>query len=52
VVADERLVGREVTLGAGAHGVAVAVSADAALRALGATVADVTEPEAARRGGR
>jgi Cys-tRNA(Pro) deacylase len=52
VVADERLVGREITLGAGAHGVAVAVSADAALRALGATVADVTEPEAARRGGR
>jgi Cys-tRNA(Pro)/Cys-tRNA(Cys) deacylase len=43
VVADERLRGRQVTLGAGAHGVAVAVDADAALAALGATVADVTD---------
>lgn len=47
VVADERLGGREITLGAGAHGVAVAVDADAALAALGATVADVTDPEPA-----
>jgi Cys-tRNA(Pro)/Cys-tRNA(Cys) deacylase len=45
VVADERLRGREITLGAGAHGVAVAVGADATLHALGATVADVTDPE-------
>ena len=45
VVADERLGGREITLGAGAHGVAVAVDADAALAALEATVADVTDPE-------
>ncbi len=45
VVADERLTGREITLGAGAHGVAIAVDADAALAALGATVADVTDPE-------
>jgi Cys-tRNA(Pro)/Cys-tRNA(Cys) deacylase len=45
VVADERLRGREITLGAGAHGVAVALAADAALAALGATVADVTDPE-------
>ena len=45
VVADERLGDREITLGAGAHGVAVAVDADAALAALGATVADVTDPE-------
>lgn len=44
VVADERLAGRTVTLGAGAHGVAVAVDADAAVAALGATVADVTDP--------
>lgn len=44
VVADERLAGRTVTLGAGAHGVAVAVAADAAVAALGATVADVTDP--------
>jgi Cys-tRNA(Pro) deacylase len=46
VIADERLAGREVTLGAGAHGVAVAVDADATIAALGATVADVTDPEA------
>ena len=45
VVADERLRGRHVTLGAGDHGVAVAVDADAAISALGATVADVTDPE-------
>ncbi|WP_433285427.1 aminoacyl-tRNA deacylase [Micromonospora sp. CA-244673] len=48
VVADERLRGREITLGAGEHGVAVAVDADAALAALDATVADVTDPEPAR----
>ncbi len=48
VVADERLRGREITLGAGEHGVAVAVDADAALTALDATVADVTDPEPAR----
>ena len=45
VVADERLTG-EITLGGGAHGVAVAVDAAAAVAALGATVADVTDPEA------
>jgi Cys-tRNA(Pro) deacylase len=45
VVADDRLSGRRVTLGAGAHGVAVSVDADAALEALGAVVADVTDPE-------
>ena len=45
VVADERLAGRLVTLGSGTHGVAVAGEADAAIAALGATVADVTEPE-------
>lgn len=48
VVADERLLGHTVTLGAGAHGVAVAVDADAAVAVLGAQVADVTEPEPAR----
>jgi len=46
VVADERLLGRTITLGGGAHGVAVAVDADAAAAALDAQVADVTEPEA------
>jgi Cys-tRNA(Pro) deacylase len=44
VYADERITG-EVTLGAGAHGVAVAVDAQAALTALGAVVADLTDPE-------
>jgi Cys-tRNA(Pro)/Cys-tRNA(Cys) deacylase len=45
VVADDRLLGRTVTLGAGAHGVAVALLADDAMGALGATTADVTDPE-------
>ena len=45
VVADERIRGREISLGAGAHGVAVIVDADAAITALDATVADVTDPE-------
>jgi len=45
VVADERLRGRTVTLGGGEHGVAIAVESDPALAALGATVADVTDPE-------
>ena len=45
VIADERVLGREITLGAGEHGVAVAVAAEDALNALSATVADVTEPE-------
>jgi Cys-tRNA(Pro) deacylase len=45
VIADERISGRDVTLGAGDHGVAVLVAADAAVTVLGATVADVTEPE-------
>ena len=51
VVADERLRGRTVTLGGGDHGVAVAVEADAALAALGARVADVTDPEPDQTGG-
>src|SRR3954466_1213138 len=45
VVADERIAGRTVTLGAGAHGVAVAVGAEDVVRALSAQVADVTDPE-------
>ena len=44
VVADDRVRG-EVTLGAGAHGVAVALDAAAALCALGAQVADVSDPD-------
>jgi Cys-tRNA(Pro)/Cys-tRNA(Cys) deacylase len=45
VIADERITGREVTLGAGEHGVAIGVSADELIGAVGATVADVTDPE-------
>lgn len=48
VVADERLRGRRITLGAGVPDVAVAVDADQALRALEATVADVSEPDPAQ----
>lgn len=42
VVADAALVGEEITLGGGADGVAVRLQADDAIRALSATVADVT----------
>ena len=45
VIADVRVRGRRITLGGGAHGVAVAVDADAALAALDAQVADVSDPE-------
>ncbi len=45
VIADQRVLGREITLGAGEHGVAVAMRAEDVLAALSATVADVTEPE-------
>jgi Cys-tRNA(Pro)/Cys-tRNA(Cys) deacylase len=45
VLADHRLRGRAVTLGAGGHGMAVAVDADDALTALDAQLGDLTEPE-------
>jgi Cys-tRNA(Pro) deacylase len=48
VITDQRVLGREITLGAGEHGVAVAVRAEDMLTVLGATVADVTEPEDAQ----
>ncbi len=44
VVADERVVGQTVSLGAGAHGVAATVAADDVIAHLGAQVADVTDP--------
>jgi Cys-tRNA(Pro) deacylase len=47
VIADQRISGREITLGGGQHGVAVAVDADAALRALDARLADISDPESA-----
>jgi Cys-tRNA(Pro)/Cys-tRNA(Cys) deacylase len=49
VVVDERVRGREITLGAGEHGLAVAVAADEVLPALAATVADISEPETATK---
>jgi Cys-tRNA(Pro)/Cys-tRNA(Cys) deacylase len=48
VIADERISGREITLGAGSAGQAVAVRADEALQALRATVADISDPEPPR----
>ena len=44
VYADDRISG-EITLGAGAHGVAVAADAQQALTVLGAVVADITDAE-------
>lgn len=44
VFADERIGPGEVSLGAGEHGAAVSLDASAALAALDATVADLTEP--------
>jgi len=37
--------GRAVSIGAGAHGVAATVDGSRMVLALGATVADVTDPE-------
>ncbi len=44
VVADASMTGRTVSMGAGAHGVAATLEGDAVVAALGATVADVTDP--------
>lgn len=44
VIADERLVGRTISLGAGAHGVAATVAGDDVIAHLDAEVADVTDP--------
>ena len=49
VIADVRVAG-VVSLGAGAHGVALTVDAEALVEALGAQVADVTEPVPVSRG--
>lgn len=45
VVADSTIAGRRVSIGAGAQGVAALVDADDLVRVLGATLAEVTEPE-------
>jgi Cys-tRNA(Pro)/Cys-tRNA(Cys) deacylase len=49
VIADERVRGREITLGAGQPGLALAGGADEILQALGASVADISEPSPAER---
>ena len=46
VIADQRVLGHPVSIGAGAHGVAVLVAGDDLVAALHATVADVTDPAA------
>ena len=48
VVADATLTGRTVSIGAGAHGVAATVGADALVAVLDAEVADVTDPATPR----
>lgn len=45
VVADERIGGREVSIGGGAHGVSARVHGDDLIRVLDAQIADVTDPE-------
>ena len=47
VIADERVRGREITLGAGEHGTALAVDADEILQELNASVVDISDPEPA-----
>jgi Cys-tRNA(Pro)/Cys-tRNA(Cys) deacylase len=42
VFADERIVGRRIGMGAGAHGYSLFVDADALIAAYGATVADIS----------
>jgi len=42
VIADSSMAGRLVSIGAGVHGVAMTLDADAMLTALNATVADIT----------
>ena len=42
-----RMHGRKITLGAGEHGLALAVDADEILQALNASVADISDPEPA-----
>ena len=50
VYADERMRGKRVSMGAGAHGWTMFVDADALIDAYGATVADITEPIEGIRG--
>jgi Cys-tRNA(Pro)/Cys-tRNA(Cys) deacylase len=45
VVADQRIAGREITLGAGERGIAIAAAADDIIEILGARLADVSQPD-------
>jgi Cys-tRNA(Pro) deacylase len=45
VIADERVAGREVSIGAGDHGVSARADGDQVIRTLHAQVADITDPE-------
>jgi Cys-tRNA(Pro)/Cys-tRNA(Cys) deacylase len=47
VIADQRLSGRQITLGAGQHGVAIAAAADEILPVFQAALADISDPEPA-----
>jgi Cys-tRNA(Pro)/Cys-tRNA(Cys) deacylase len=47
IYADERIVGKRIAMGAGAHGYSLFVEADALIAAYGATVADISEEIAA-----
>lgn len=44
VIADERIVGETISIGAGGHGVAATVAADDVVAHFAAQVADVTDP--------
>jgi Cys-tRNA(Pro)/Cys-tRNA(Cys) deacylase len=44
VIADKRVVGQTISIGAGAHGLAATLAADDVITHLGAQVADVTAP--------
>ncbi|MEZ3161840.1 YbaK/EbsC family protein [Microbacterium sp. BWT-B31] len=44
VFADEQILGQRIAMGAGAHGYSMFVDADALIAALGATVADISQP--------
>jgi Cys-tRNA(Pro) deacylase len=44
VIVDERIAGRTISIGAGAHGVAATVAADDVIAHLAARTADVTDP--------
>lgn len=50
VYADERIRGKRVSMGAGTHGHALYVDADALVAAYDATVADITDPIGGIRG--